>query len=207
MAFPLLKIANFLVAFMNTTKREETQFFVKNLIRGLLWLTVLVGGYIIFKKNVDFDYMEWLKPIWDHPLLVYSIFTLSEIIIGIIPPEIFMIISAEKNIVSEYVTSIIVLSFISYGAGFAGYWIGIYFNHTKYYRYLKRKYFGKYEKYLNKFGMFLVIVASLTPLPFSGIAMLVGSVRFPMKKFLLFSLFRFLRFAVYASIIWQAHSL
>jgi membrane protein DedA with SNARE-associated domain len=191
---------------MDNKKREETRFFVRNLLRGLIWLSILVGGYIIFKKTVDFDYMSWLKPIWENPFLVYGIFTISEVVIGIIPPEIFMIISAEKNIVSEYITSVAILSVISYGAGFAGYWIGIYFNHTKYYRYLKRKYFGKYEKYLNKFGMFLVIVASLTPLPFSGIAMLVGSVKYPMKKYLLFSLFRFLRFVVYSYIIWQAHS-
>lgn len=192
---------------MNNKKVEETRFFIRNLLRGLLWLSILVGAYIIFKKTVDFDYMAWLKPIWDNPLLVYGLFTISEIVIGIIPPEIFMIISAEKNIISEYVVSIVILSIISYSAGFAGYWIGIYFNHTKYYRYLKRRYFGKYEKYLNKFGMFLVIVASLTPLPFSGIAMLVGSVRFPMKKYLVFSLFRFLRFVVYSYIIWQAHSI
>ncbi len=191
---------------MDYNKREETRFFIRNLLRGLLWLSILVGGYIIFKKTVDFDYISWLKPIWDHPYLVYSIFTISEIVIGLIPPEIFMIISAERNIVSEYVISIAVLSGISYTAGFIAYWIGIYFNHTVYFRYLKRKYFGKYEKYLNKFGMFLVIVASLTPLPFSGIAMLIGSVRFPIKKYLLFSLFRFPRFIIYSYIIWQAHS-
>ena len=192
---------------MKNKKAEETRFLIRNLLRGLLWLSVLVGAYIFVKKYVEFDYISWLQPIWNNPLLVYGIFLLSEVIIGIIPPEIFMIISAERNLLTEYINSVLILSIISYAAGFAGYWIGIYFNNTRYYRFLKRKYFGKYEKYLNKFGIFLVLVASLTPLPFSGIAMLVGSVRFPLRKYLLFSLFRFVRFAVYSYIIWKAHSL
>lgn len=189
------------------SRKEETSFFLRNLFRGIIWLTVLVVAYILIKRNVEIDYINVIQPLWDKPVLIYGIFTASEILIGIIPPEIFMMLSAERNILTDYVSSIIILSFISYLAGFAGYWIGIYFNHTKYYRFLKRRFFGKYEKYLNKFGVFLIIVASLTPLPFSGIAMLVGSVRYPMKKYLIYSSFRFLRFAAYSYIIWQAHSL
>ena len=189
------------------SRKEETQFFVRNLLRGLLWLSVLVGIYLLIKNVIKPDYEEWLEPLYAHPVLVYMVFTSSEILIGIIPPEIFMIISAEENVLSQYITSIIIYSTISYIAGFIGYWIGRYFNHTKYYRFLKRRYFGKYEKYFNKFGVFLIIVASLTPLPFSGIAMLVGSVKYPVKNYMIYSSFRFLRFAAYSYIIWQAHSL
>jgi membrane protein YqaA with SNARE-associated domain len=93
---------------------------------------------------------------------------------------------------------------ISYLAGIAGYWIGVYLNHTRFYRILKRRVFGKYQVYLNKFGTFLIIVAALTPLPFSGIAMLVGSSRYPFKKYIVYSSFRFLRFVIYSYIIWEA---
>ncbi|MGK7396186.1 MAG: YqaA family protein [Candidatus Cyclobacteriaceae bacterium M3_2C_046] len=188
-------------------KKEETQFFIRNLIRGLVWLTVLVVVYIFVKDRLDPDYLIWLRPVYDHPNAVYAIFAVSEILIGIIPPEIFMMWAASSNDIYAYAYSIALLSTISYLAGFIGYWIGIYFNTSKYYRFLKRRFLGKYEKYLNKFGGFLIIVAAVTPLPFSGIAMLMGSVRFSLKKYLLFSSLRFIRFTAYSFVIWEAHGL
>ncbi|MEQ9229482.1 MAG: VTT domain-containing protein, partial [Cyclobacteriaceae bacterium] len=84
-------------------------------------------------------------------------------------------------------------------------WFGAYMNSSHVFTFFKNKIFGKFEEQFNKFGGFLVIVAALTPLPFSGICMLVGSTRYPFKRFLLFSLARVVRFTVYAYIIWQAH--
>jgi len=92
---------------------------------------------------------------------------------------------------------------ISYSAGVLGYWFGAYLNGTRVYTFVKKRIFGKFEKHFHTYGGFLVIVAAVTPIPFSGICMLVGSVRYPLKKFLLFAMARFLRFALYAAIIWQ----
>ena len=92
---------------------------------------------------------------------------------------------------------------ISYVAGVFGYWFGAYLNTTRIYRLVKKRIFGKFEKHFYKYGGFLVIVAAVTPIPFSGICMLVGSLRYPFNKFLLFAMARFVRFTVYAAIIWQ----
>ena len=102
---------------------------------------------------------------------------------------------------------IILLSTISYGAGLIGYFIGKTFYDTRIYEFLQDRLLGKYETFLRKFGGFLIIVAALTPLPFSGICILVGSVKFNYKKFMLFSSFRFLRFFAYGYIVWQANLL
>ena len=80
-------------------------------------------------------------------------------------------------------------------------------NKTLYYRYLRRRFLSKMERRLQNFGPYLIIVAALTPVPFSGVAMLVGSVRFSPQKYLLFSLTRFLRFGIYAWIFWEARSI
>jgi membrane protein YqaA with SNARE-associated domain len=58
---------------------------------------------------------------------------------------------------------------------------------------------------LQKYGVFLILVAAITPLPWSAISMLVGSLHYPSKKYLLWALARFIRFAVYAAIIWEAN--
>lgn len=182
---------------------EKTAFLIKNLSKGILWLFIIIAGFIIIRNNVDIDYQTWLKPFYDQPLYVYTIFSLSEVFFGIIPPEIFMLWATEYNSISQYVFIIALLSVLSYSAGIIGFWFGVYLNQTKLYHWFKKKVFGKYEYYVRKFGVYIIIVASLTPIPYSGISMLIGAVKFPFKKFLLNSLMRFVRFALYAFIIWE----
>lgn len=178
---------------------------LKNLLRGFVWLGVIVVAFIYARKNYDFTLETVLGPVYDQPTVVYLIFLASEVIFGIIPPEFFMIWSLRTEILSNYINNIIALSAISYVAGIIGFGIGAYLKNTRFYRIMKIRVFGKFEKHLNNYGGFLVVVASLTPLPFSGIAMLVGSVHYSFKKYLWFSLFRFLRFLVYGIVIWEAN--
>lgn len=184
---------------------DKRTFLLKNLVRGLLWFGGLVLIYIIVKRYVDIDYVDWLAPIYEKPLYVYSIFTLSEVIIGIIPPEIFMIWSLRNGSLTEYVGNVTFLATLSYLAGIIGYFIGSYLNQTRFYKTLEKNFFGKYAGYLDQFGGFLIIVAAVTPVPFSGVCMLVGAMNYPFRKLLLYSATRFLRFGVYAYIIWGAH--
>lgn len=181
----------------------KIKFLLKNLLRGLIWLSVLVAAFIIVKRNSN--YVEWLSLVYEHPIWVYVIYSLSELLFGIIPPEIFMIWGLRAGEEVEYVLIVFSLAVISYLAGVAGFSFGSYLNHTYLFSRLKHKFLGKYEKYFMRFGSFLIIVAAVTPIPFSGISMLVGSVHFPFKKYLLSALARFLRFAAYSFIIWKAN--
>lgn len=186
---------------------RRTKFLVRNLLKGFLWLIAVIVLFVWAKNELGADYFKWLEPVYEKPYAIYSIFLGSEILIGIIPPELFMIWASRNGIISDYVWNIVLLASISYAAGMIGHRIGTYLNTSKFYRLLKRNFFGKYEKYINDFGGFIIIVAALTPVPFSGIAMLMGSLHYPFKRYLLFALFRFLRFGVYAAIIWEAHLL
>ena len=189
-----------------SSDKEKFQFLFKHLGRGLLWLSLLVGGFIIFKNNVSLDYLDWLKPVYERPTIVFLIYSASELLFGIIPPEIFMIWSLRSGEVNIYIQQIALLAIISYSAGVVGFMIGRYLQNTRFFKVFKKKVFGKYEKYLYRFGAFIIIVAAVTPLPFSGLSMLVGSVEFPFKKYLLFASFRFLRFVAYSMIIWEANA-
>ncbi len=186
---------------------ERTRFFLKNLFRGLIWLAVIVGGYFYLKANYDFTLKGLLGSLYDHPEIIFSVFFISETVFGIIPPELFMIWALRNEIVTDYIGNVIILAGVSYLSGVIGYYIGKYFGNTQLYRTLKKNYLGKFEKHLNRFGGFLVIVAALTPLPFSGICMLIGTVKYPVRQFLLISLTRLLRFAVYGAIVWEANIL
>ncbi len=186
---------------------DRRRFLLRNLGRGFMWLIVIVGGYFYARNNLNFTLEAVLGPVYEKPTVVYLIFLASEVIFGIIPPEFFMIWSLRAEVLTNYINNIIPLSFISYFAGVIGFLIGQYLNTTQFFVAMKKRVFGKFEEHLNHYGGFLVVVAAITPLPFSGIAMLVGSVKYSFKKYLYFSLFRFARFLVYSIIIWEANIL
>lgn len=186
---------------------ERTRFFLRNLLRGLIWLAVIVGGYFYLKSNFDFTLEDVLGPVYEQPVVIYLIFLVSEVVFGIIPPELFMIWALKSNLLGPYIGHVAGFSAISYFAGLVGYYVGSHFGNTRLYRTIRKNYLRRFEKYFTRFGGFLVIVAALTPIPFAGVCMLMGAVKYPYRRFLLFSMTRFLRFVVYGFIIWEANIL
>lgn len=186
--------------------QPKTKFFISNFIKGLLWLCAFVAIFIIFKRYIKPDFLAWLKPLYDNTLLIFTIYTLSEIIIGLIPPEIFFIWATRTENVTLYIQYAVILAVISYGAGLLAFWFGKKLNETLIFRFLKRKYLRKHSQYLNNYGFFLIIVASMTPIPYSGTAMLMGSVNYPFKRYFIYALARFIRFTIYALVFWEVMS-
>ena len=186
---------------------DRTKFLLKNLLRGLIWLTLILFAFVFIKNNVDIETYEKYKHYLDNDTRVYTIYSLSELFFGILPPELFMIWALDKGDLQIYTTINILLAFISYAAGWVTYLFGRYLHSTIFYRFIRSKFLRKYERLLNTYGVYLIIVAAITPIPYSAVCMLVGSVKFPFRKFLFYTLFRFLRFMVYAFIIWETITL
>ncbi|MFT5569343.1 MAG: membrane protein DedA with SNARE-associated domain [Cyclobacteriaceae bacterium] len=178
-----------------------------NLLRGFVWLAILVTGYFLAKKYMNFDLEILLGPLYENTVAIYSIFLVSEVVFGIIPPEFFMFWALRHELLWLYVQNVAALATMSYLAGVIGYFIGSFLNRTVIYRMVRRNYLGKYEELFNNYGGFLILVAAITPLPFSGICMLVGAVKYPIRKFFWIALTRFGRFVVYSMIIWEANVL
>ncbi|MEM6523056.1 MAG: hypothetical protein AAGF85_15760 [Bacteroidota bacterium] len=179
------------------------RFLLKNLLKGFIGLLVIVVLYILLQKYTAFD--GFIDHIGQWPILVYVVFTLSEVVFGIIPPELFMIWSIKHGIFNVYFLDILFLATISYTAGVVGYNIGVNASKIGWLENLLGKYIYRYKNTLNKFGGLLIFVGAITPIPFSAICMLVGATGFPFPKFLLIALARFARFIVYAAVIYQAN--
>jgi membrane protein DedA with SNARE-associated domain len=186
---------------------KKSTFLLRNILRGLIWLVIIIAVFLFFKNKVDINYLNWLKPVYSNPPVMFLIFITSEVIVGIIPPEIFMIWALRNGSAAEYAYLILLLSVLSYSAGLIGYFFGRYLHTTLLYRFIRIKFLRKMERMLNIYGLYIIIVAALTPLPFSGVSMLVGSVKYPLKKYILYSLLRFARFSVYSWFIWKANTL
>lgn len=185
-------------------QQEETKssFLWKNLLRGLIWFAVIITAYILASEDIKV-YQKEINNIGDRLPLLLGIFTVSEVVFGIIPPELFMLIWQSKGILSEYVVNLTYLTLISYAAGVLGYYIGRYFSKTSLYQRINERYLKQYDRQLKKFGIYIVLVGAVTPVPFSATCMLAGSVNIPIKDFLLICISRILRFAVYGWMVWS----
>jgi membrane protein YqaA with SNARE-associated domain len=185
-------------------EQQETKssFLIKNLIRGLLWFAVIITAYLLVQSELEL-YEEQINKVGDNIPLLLSIFTVSEIVFGILPPEIFMLIWQTKGVLSEYIINLSILTIISYGAGVIGYFIGYYFSKTPSFKKIYDRYLKPQEANFKKYGGFLVIVGAVTPVPYSATCMLAGSIKYPFKLFLLICITRIIRFSVYGWMVWS----
>jgi membrane protein YqaA with SNARE-associated domain len=183
-------------------EESPSSFFIKNLLKGLAWFAVIITAYILVQEELEV-YESQINKIGDNLPLLLSIFTVSEIVFGILPPEIFMLIWQTKGVVSEYVLNLSVLTLISYGAGVVGYFLGYYFSKLSMFSGVYTKYLKPLEKSLKKYGGFLVVVGAVTPVPYSATCMLAGSVNYPFRTFLLLCITRIIRFSLYGWMVWS----
>lgn len=181
----------------------RSRFLLKNLLKGLLALTVIVIAYIFLQKYTRFD--AFIDYIGKWPVMVYTVFILSEVIFGIIPPELFMIWSIKNGAFEWYGLNVALLAAISYLAGVLGYFVGTHVQNVGIFRSIFKRYIKRYQNTLNRYGGFLIFVGAVTPVPFSAVCMLVGATGYNFYKFLLIATTRLLRFAAYAFVIYQAN--
>lgn len=187
--------------------QEETQagFLLKNLFRGLLFFAVIITAFILMEEYIQANFKSHIDDIRANPALLYGTYTLSEIVFGILPPELFMMIWILDNISLEgYIINLTILTVISYAAGIFGYWIGRNFSKTRLYQErIREKYLKQYERQLQRFGGYLVFVGAVTPVPFSATCMMAGSVNMDFRTFLLICISRVLRFSLYGWMVWS----
>lgn len=190
------------------SNHPRLRFFLVNLLKGVIWLSLIIGALILFKELVYKDNPEyWIEKFYSKPFQIYGIYIFSEFCFGLIPPEIFMIWALHKGSLLQYVFNLLFFTAITYLAGVTSFLIGKYLNRVLYFRFLQRKFFLKYMPLVRKYGLFLVVVAAATPLPYSATSLVVGASGYPFRGYLLASLSRIARFAVYGTIIFQTHQI
>jgi membrane protein DedA with SNARE-associated domain len=182
------------------------RFLVKNGLRGLLWMAVLLAAYLLFDEIVVSKNPEaWIERFYSRPYLVYGIYLFSEFFFGLFPPELFMIWAINKSDLLHYVIHVSFFAVVSYIMGYLNFVIGQLLYKRVFFRYFRIKFLRTTWPLVRKYGLFLIIVAALTPLPWSAVSLLVGSSGFSTRKYLLYALFRILRFIVYGYIVFQTH--
>lgn len=185
---------------------QRMQFLLKNGLKGLLWMAILLGGYFLFKELALFDDADaWVARFYSRPSIIYAIYCASEFFFGIIPPELFMIWAIHKADMLHYLLNIAFFASVSYAMGYLAFLIGGFLYQRISFRWFRMKFLKKLSPLIQKYGIFLIIVAALTPLPWAGVSLLVGSSGYPSDRYLRYALFRLMRFALYGYIVYQTH--
>tara|TARA_B100001250_G_scaffold356433_1_gene331525 strand:+ start:766 stop:1344 length:579 start_codon:yes stop_codon:yes gene_type:complete len=188
-------------------KRNKVRlyFFFSNFIKGILFFAFALAFYKITFSYLDLSALKNQINIDLPSTFVFVLFFLSEVILGIIPPELFMIWTITSKPIGSYFSYVVFFSILSYAAGFTAFLFGKYLHNTWLYEFMKNNIMGKYEKKINAYGWLVIVVAAITPIPFSATSAVVGAVGFSRNKYLFYSLARFLRYAIYGFFIWLAH--
>jgi len=134
------------------------------------------------------------------PKVVFLIFFISETILGLLPPEMFIAWSAKA--VSPW-TYLFMLATLSYVGGAIAYIIGKQLFFIPAIKIYTEEKIAQHIVNLRKWGGFLVLVGALLPVPLSIVSLACGLIKYNFKNYLLWALFRYLRFIIYALVIFR----
>lgn len=131
---------------------------------------------------------------------VIAFFFVSETLLGLVPPEIFIAWAGKMNNPWGYLS---LLAFLSYFGGLVSYYIGhIITKIPSFHNYLEVK-MKNQLKNSKKWGGFLIVVGALLPLPFSISCLAAGIIEFPFKNVVIYGSLRLLRFLFYGLVIFH----
>jgi len=178
---------------------QRTGFYMflwESLKKAFLPIVLAVVGLILF-NNYVYNINDGLQKMTEtfSPLGMFTTFFVSETILGLIPPEIFIAWSKKT---ADPLINLSILATLSYLGGITAYFLGkasLKIKSLKEYLEVKM---AKNLKNTSKWGGLLIIAGALLPLPFAISCLTAGMIKYPLKKVMLFGLFRFLRFAIYA---------
>ncbi|MFV0540249.1 MAG: YqaA family protein [Aestuariibaculum sp.] len=177
------------------------RFVWKAVLKALPAILVVIAGVVVV--NHYFDINDILVKL-TQTLPVYGVlgfFFVSETLLGLVPPEIFIAWAGKMHAPWLYLS---ILAILSYVGGLITYYLGHLITKVpKIHNYLEVK-MQKQLKNSRKWGGFLIIVGALLPLPFSISCLAAGIISFPFKNVMLYGSLRLLRFVIYGIVIFNA---
>jgi len=171
----------------------------------LLKAGFLVGAFVLAYFIVD-TFVVDTKVVFDHIVenfnatIVFTIFFISEMLMGIVPPEIFIAWGLESISPWFYMFILAALSYIN---GIIAYFFGVWLYRRKSVRnYINNK-IPHHIANLRKWGGLFIFAGAMLPLPHAMVSFSSGLIKFNFGQYLLWALFRFVRFFVFAVLMFN----
>jgi membrane protein YqaA with SNARE-associated domain len=160
----------------------------------LIYLLIMVPAVLIGKYLIDFNAVFKFLTGRLPDMLVLIVFLLSESLLGMIPPDFFVIWTAKFN--SPFLF-LIILGVLSYIGGAISYLIGYWLSKRMKIRAYSVRVLDRYINMVRKWGGAFIIISALFPFsPFSMVVIAVSLFKYPFRMYLLFGLSRIARFII-----------
>jgi membrane protein YqaA with SNARE-associated domain len=131
---------------------------------------------------------------------VLGFFFLSETILGLVPPEIFIAWSGKMANPWQFLS---ILAVLSYAGGLVAYWLGnLFTTMPAIHDYLEVK-MAKQLRNSKKWGGILIVIGALLPVPFAVSCMTAGIIKFPFRSVMFYGLLRIVRILGYGFVIFN----
>ncbi|HCY39763.1 MAG TPA: short-chain dehydrogenase [Prolixibacteraceae bacterium] len=131
---------------------------------------------------------------------IFGVFLISETVLGLLPPELFIAWSSKSA--TPWLFLFIIAS-LSYIGGVIAYFVGKQLNQIPSIRNHIENKIATHINNLRKWGGFFVLIGAMLPLPHSMVSLACGLIKYDLKNYLAWAIFRYLRFGLYALVIFQ----
>ena len=173
-------------------------------VYGYMWWTGLKIILLYFMISIPIiliaKYLINLNPVFQYIFqnfsdgLILLIFFVSESILGMIPPDFFVIWTAKF---SSPLVIWIILGILSYVGGGISYLIGTWLLKRPRIKAYSERVLDKYIVLVRKWGGAFIIIAALFPFsPFSTVVIAISLFKYPLKLYLIFGVSRVMRFII-----------
>ncbi|MBD1262827.1 short-chain dehydrogenase [Maribacter polysiphoniae] len=160
----------------------------------------IIGLWLVHLYVIDFHDLFTSITTTYSPLIILSVFLATESLLGLVPPEIFIAWAGKTDTPILYLS---VLALISYLGGIISFFEGKAISKVPSMKAYFEVKMAKHMKMIRKWGGFLIIVGALLPIPFAMTSIAAGLIHYRFRNYLLFGLLRFVRFYLYAIVIFN----
>jgi membrane protein YqaA with SNARE-associated domain len=160
----------------------------------LIWFAIMIPIILIAKYLIDLNPM--FQYIFDHfsDGFIITSFLISESLLGLIPPDLYIIWTSKFNSPFLFLT---ILGILSYTGGIISYFIGRWLSNRPKIKAYTERVLGKYIILVKKWGGAFIVISALFPFsPFSMVVMAVSLFKYPFRYLLFFGISRIVRFIV-----------
>lgn len=176
--------------------------FIKDALKKAVPAILIVVGILLLINYFVIDVNTALTYVIDNysDFTIILTFLLSESILGIIPPELFIAWSGKT---ATPLISLTLLATMSYLGGIFSFFMGK--GITKIpavHNYLEVR-MKKHIKNTRKWGGLIIAVGALLPIPFAMTSIAAGMIKYKFTNYLLFGALRYIRFYAYALVIFK----
>ena len=176
-------------------------FVWKSVKKAILPIVLFVAAlWAIDRYVLDIEQMLVTVTETYSPLGIISVFFASESLLGLIPPELFIAWSGKSTSPILYLS---LLALASYLGGVISYFMGRWMTKIPAVHEAIEVKMAQHIKNTRKWGGFLIIVGALLPIPFAMTSIAAGIIKFQFPSYLMFGLLRFVRFYLYALVIFE----